>query len=136
MRMFFEKYSINFPVVCRVIDFALAALELLMIKVCGIIGISKIEFFNFSGTKRVKNGDDLLLVFKLLLLLLLALLVGFLIIFCRLFFEFLTLLCQATRFFKPLLVPNTARFNLFNDWLVLPVKYSASFKKIMCFLRS
>ena len=24
------------------------------VKVCGIIGISKIEFFNFSGTERVK----------------------------------------------------------------------------------
>ena len=26
-----------------------------MFKVCGIIGISKIEFFNFSFTERVKN---------------------------------------------------------------------------------
>ena len=33
--------------VCRLIDFALVVLELLMFKVCGIINISKIEFFNF-----------------------------------------------------------------------------------------
>ena len=29
-------------------------LQLLMFKVCGVIGISKIEFFNFSSTERVK----------------------------------------------------------------------------------
>ena len=28
-------------------------LELLMFKVCGIIGISKIKFFNFSSNERV-----------------------------------------------------------------------------------
>ena len=33
--------------ICRLIDFALVVLQLLMFKVCGIIGISKIEFFNF-----------------------------------------------------------------------------------------
>ena len=27
-----------------------------MSKVCGIIGVSKIEFFNFSGTKRIKEN--------------------------------------------------------------------------------
>ena len=36
---------------CRLIDFAPMVLELLMFKVCGIIGISKIKFFNFSGTE-------------------------------------------------------------------------------------
>ena len=40
--------------VCRLIDFALAVLKLLIFKVCVIIGISKIEFFNFSGTEKVK----------------------------------------------------------------------------------
>ena len=30
-------------------------LKLLMCEVCVIIGISKIEFFNFSGSERVKN---------------------------------------------------------------------------------
>ena len=50
----FKEYSISFPMVCRLIDFALVVLKLLMFKVCGIIGISKIEFFNFSGTERVK----------------------------------------------------------------------------------
>ena len=28
-----------------------------MSKVLGIIGISKVEFFNFSGTERVKQND-------------------------------------------------------------------------------
>ena len=40
----------------RLIYFALAlVLKLLMFKVCGIIGISKIEFFNFSGAERVND---------------------------------------------------------------------------------
>ena len=38
--------------VCRLIDFAFVILELLMFKVCGIIGISKI---NFSRAERVKR---------------------------------------------------------------------------------
>ena len=41
--------------ICRLIDFALVILELLMFKVCGVNGISKIEFFNFSGNKRVNK---------------------------------------------------------------------------------
>ena len=41
--------------VCRLMDFAFVVLRLLMFKVCGIIGISKIEFFKFSGTEKV-NG--------------------------------------------------------------------------------
>ena len=41
--------------VCRVIDFALVVLELLLFKVCEIIGISKIEFFNFSGNEKIKQ---------------------------------------------------------------------------------
>ena len=40
--------------VCWLIDFALVVLKLVMFKVCVIIGISKIEFFNISGTERVK----------------------------------------------------------------------------------
>ena len=40
--------------VCRLIDFALMVLKFLMFNVCVIIGISKIEFFKFSGTERVK----------------------------------------------------------------------------------
>ena len=40
--------------VCWLIDFALVVLKLVMFKVCVIIGISKIEFFNFSGSERVK----------------------------------------------------------------------------------
>ena len=41
--------------VCRSIDFALVVLKLMMFKVCVIIDISKIEFFNFSGTEKVKK---------------------------------------------------------------------------------
>ena len=33
---------------------SLVVRKLLMVKVRGITGISKIEFFNFSGTERVK----------------------------------------------------------------------------------
>ena len=50
---FFKKYSISFLMICRLIDFALVVLKLLMLKVCAIIGISKIGFFNFSGKERV-----------------------------------------------------------------------------------
>ena len=39
--------------ISRLIDFAFVVLKLLMFKVCGIIGISEIEFFNFSGIERV-----------------------------------------------------------------------------------
>ena len=41
--------------VCRLIDFALVALKLLMFKVDEIIGIPKIEFFNFPGGERVNR---------------------------------------------------------------------------------
>ena len=54
-RTFFEEYSIRFLIVCKLINLALVVLKFLMFKVCGIIGISKIEFFNFSGTERVNN---------------------------------------------------------------------------------
>ena len=37
----------------RLIDFALVVLKLLMLKVCVIIDISKIKFFNFSGNEIV-----------------------------------------------------------------------------------
>ena len=47
--------------VCRLIDFALVVLKLWMFKVRGIIVISKIEFFKFSGTERVKENKDLVL---------------------------------------------------------------------------
>ena len=47
-RKFFKEYSISFVKVCRLIDFALVVFKLLMFKVCGIIGISKIKFFIFS----------------------------------------------------------------------------------------
>ena len=38
--------------ISSLIDFALFVLKF---KVCGIIGISKMEFFNFTGTKRIKS---------------------------------------------------------------------------------
>ena len=55
IKTFSKEYSISFLMVCRLIDFAIVIFELLVFKVCGIIGISKIEFFNFSGTERVKQ---------------------------------------------------------------------------------
>ena len=42
--------------VCRSTDFALVVFKLLMFKVGGIIVISEIEFFNFSGTERVEQN--------------------------------------------------------------------------------
>ena len=42
------------------IDFELVVLYLLMFKVCGINGISKIKLFNFFGTEGVKCGLILL----------------------------------------------------------------------------
>ena len=56
---FFKKYSTSFLMVCRLIEFALVVLKLLMFKVFAIIGISKIEFFNFSGTERVKQNQKI-----------------------------------------------------------------------------
>ena len=41
--------------VCRLIDFAVVVLKLLMFKVCVIVGISKIECSNFSGAVRVND---------------------------------------------------------------------------------
>ena len=58
--MFFKEYPISFLTVCSLTDFALVVLKLLMFKVCGIIGISKIELFNYSSNERV-NGTSLLL---------------------------------------------------------------------------
>ena len=41
--------------ICRLIDFAIVVLKLLMLKVCEILGTSKIELFNFFGTEKVKK---------------------------------------------------------------------------------
>ena len=43
--------------VCRLTDFALVVFELLTVTICGIIGISKINIFKFSGTERVKQNQ-------------------------------------------------------------------------------
>ena len=43
--------------VCRLIDFALMGLKLLMFKVFVIIDISKIEIFKVSSTERVNSND-------------------------------------------------------------------------------
>ena len=51
---FFKEYLISFLMVCRLI-FKYLKLCILMFKVCGIIGISKIKFFNFSGIERVNR---------------------------------------------------------------------------------
>ena len=41
----------------RLIDFELTVLWLIMFKVCGIIEVTKIEFFNYSQTERVKRNQ-------------------------------------------------------------------------------
>ena len=43
--------------VCRLIDFAFVVLNLVMLKVCEITGLSKIEFFNLFSIERVKSGQ-------------------------------------------------------------------------------
>ena len=58
---FLKEYLISFLMIFSLIDFALVILELLMFKNCGIIGISKIEFFSYSGTERVKIKKALVL---------------------------------------------------------------------------
>ena len=52
-RAFFKEHLISFLIVCKLIDLALVVLKLLIFKFCGIIGISKIEFFNFSGNEKI-----------------------------------------------------------------------------------
>ena len=54
---FFKEYSTSFLMVCRLIEFALVYLKLLVFKVCVIIGILQIDFFNFSRTERVKKNQ-------------------------------------------------------------------------------
>ena len=41
----------------RLIDFELTVLWLIMFKVCGIIEVTKIEFFNYSRAERVKRNQ-------------------------------------------------------------------------------
>ena len=53
---FFKKHLIRFLMVCRLIYFALVVFKLFMFNVCGIIGVTKIEFSNISGTERVKQN--------------------------------------------------------------------------------
>ena len=53
---FFKEYLISFPIVCMLIGFELVVLKVLMFKVCGNIGISKIKVFNFCGTEMVKQN--------------------------------------------------------------------------------
>ena len=43
--------------ISRLIDFPHVILKLLIFKVCGVIGISKVAFFYFSGTDRVKQNQ-------------------------------------------------------------------------------
>ena len=51
-RTLFKEYAISFLMVCRLINFAF------VVKVCRIVSISKIEFFNVSGTERVNNHNN------------------------------------------------------------------------------
>ena len=51
----FKEYLISFLMIFRLIGFALVVLQLLMFKVCRIIGISKINIFHFCDTERVNK---------------------------------------------------------------------------------
>ena len=42
------------------IDSACVIIKLLIFKVCGITGISKIELLNFFGSKKVKQNQNIL----------------------------------------------------------------------------
>ena len=53
--MFFREYSIRPSMICRLIDFAVVILQLLMFEVCENIGILKIGFFIFSSNERAKS---------------------------------------------------------------------------------
>ena len=55
--MFLKGYLINFLMMSRLIDFELTVLWLIMFKVCGIIEVTKIEFFNYSRAERVKRNQ-------------------------------------------------------------------------------
>ena len=46
----------SFVMLYSLIDFAAFVLKLLIFSICGIIGILKINFFNFSSTERVKEN--------------------------------------------------------------------------------
>ena len=54
---FLIEYLISFLMICKLVVYALVVLHLLMFKVCGIIGISQIKFFNFSSPDRVKARE-------------------------------------------------------------------------------
>ena len=54
---FFKEYLIIFLTTSRFINFALVVLWLLMLKICRIIGSSKIAFFKFSGSETIKQNE-------------------------------------------------------------------------------
>ena len=58
LQIFFEEYLIRFLMV-YVSTIGLVVLNLLMFKVNEIIRISKINFFNFSGTEGVKQNQKI-----------------------------------------------------------------------------
>ena len=53
----FKEYLTSFLIICRLIEFALVALKLLIFKVCVIIGISKMELFSFPSTEGLRKID-------------------------------------------------------------------------------
>ena len=50
----------SFVMVCSLIDFVVTVLKLLIFNVYEIIGILKINFFNFSSTERVKENSKII----------------------------------------------------------------------------
>ena len=47
----------SFLMISRLIDFALMILQLFMLKVCAIIEVTNIDFFNYSRTERIKQNQ-------------------------------------------------------------------------------
>ena len=57
MQAYFEDYSKSFPNICKLVYFPHVVLQLLMFKICGIIGILKFKISNVSSTERVKQNQ-------------------------------------------------------------------------------
>ena len=47
----------SFLMISRLIDFALMILQLFILKVCAIIEVTNIDFFNYSWTERIKQNQ-------------------------------------------------------------------------------
>ena len=55
--VFLKGCLMSFLMISRLIDFALMILQLFMLKVCAIIEVTNIDFFNYSRTERIKQNQ-------------------------------------------------------------------------------